>query len=192
MKARHFPQVSGNYRVYRTFLRAPKVTETPHLFGEISTCGREEVAVEPLAHPLRCGASILRVVVKLFGRHGYNIQMFCRTLDVKPLFRFDSSGEAHTNPEDGRGLAARRIPTPHFHQITEAGIEIAFRTRSLEDPSFEDAVANSYETGIRHFCQTAYVFGPDGQEPRMIRTTDTQPMLPIPPSNDPLEGVSFS
>jgi hypothetical protein len=117
----------------------------------------------------------------------YHFRLFAYWFDDGPVFRFDSKGRPHCNPEDGSGLAKRQVIAPHFHKFQrEKGVEIAYRTPKLGVES--DSIVGDYRLGFEHFCQEARLScNPTGQPVlEMI-----QDVLALSSDDDPQNGVSF-
>lgn len=91
---------------------------------------------------LRCDAKkdILRTL---------HIQLFCKSLQNCPCYRFESNGSPHMNRAGY--LKGCQIPTPHFHEFDETGYEMAYQTEELLDSGHD--LLKSREAVMSHFCK---------------------------------------
>jgi hypothetical protein len=183
-----FPQIRGNYPLYRLLLDHLKLTST----HTVHTAAGANNGTEEFTEELTCPQDVELVTyggtLSERNRGNYRLRVFCRSLDdKKPVYRFDSHGRAHTNHGASLRLPARQIPTPHFHEVGSDGIMIAFRTPFLEVQTNEEQIKQDHQFGANHFCQEAKISGPNGTD---------QPIQIIGPATllsteDPLAGVSF-
>jgi len=105
-------------------------------------CCEKDIMVNDEHLILRCDAQkgIIRTL---------HIQLFCKSLQDCPCYRFESNGSPHMNRSGY--LVKRKIPTPHFHEFDQTGYEIAYQTEELLD-SGQDLL-KSQEAVMSHFCE---------------------------------------
>lgn len=184
-----FPTVADEYRRYLIMLGDHKEAVTDPIQTSPTPSGHPtEIGKSPLRHPDPFDGLEFQIVLKPHLTGDYEIKIFWREVAERPVYRFESWGDGHINPEDGRGLKFRKVPTPHFHMIKADGRMWAFRTPLLEDPEQEQEIRRHYSVGVNHFCEEAKIHAPDGGNLRVVMLNS----LPgLANSNDPLEGVPF-
>lgn len=104
-----------------------------------------------------------------------------------PFFRFDSAGPTHVNEEDGRGLVARVVPTPHFHKVWPDGIMRAYRTSLLSEEESARLITEDVTQGGIHFFNESNLVATAAEFRVQVLRDD----LPI-QQMDPLNGVTFN
>ncbi len=134
------------------------------------------------------GQKRFEVEVSVSNPRNYKLKVFAEWFHEGPCFRFDSQGNAHCNPEDGRGLAARQVLTPHFHRFNDDGVEIAYKSSVLAQERQAAAIVNDSALGVAHFCQEGKLACAGSDYPQLVFD---QPELGV-VSEDPLDGVRFS
>jgi hypothetical protein len=184
-----FPAVADEYRRYRIMLGDYKEAVTNPIQTSPTSGGHPtEIGKSALRHPDPFDGLEFQIVIKPQFVGDYEIKIFWREVAQRPVFRFESWGDGHINPEDGRGLPFRKIPTPHFHMVKEDGRMWAFRTALLDDPEQEKEILRHYSVGVNHFCQEAKIHDPDGGNLHVIMLNS---LSGLSNSHDPLEGVTF-
>ena len=188
-----FPAIKANFRRYRILLCACKATTADPLLTSPREKGPPVESVKNKIfhpHPRPYKWIGFEVIIKTWNLANYELKLFCEEFDEgRPVFRFESMGNGHMNPHDGKStLAERRIPTPHFHWVGSDGRMLAFRTRFLNDPEQEKHVLAHYSAGVKHFCQEVNLRTPSGADVDVQMASNT---LPLSTSKDPLEGVTF-
>lgn len=147
-----------------------------------------EVGEVGLSHWLPLQGLVFQIRVKPGDVGHYEIKLFWREVLKSPVARFESRGDGHFNPEDGRGLPKRKIPNPHFHFVREDGRMIAVRTTLLEMPDQEQLINQHYSFGVKHFCQEVRIHDSNGAE---LNVQMVSAQLPLSITRDPLQGVTF-
>lgn len=184
-----FPAVREDYARYELFLNRSKPLEANSLTLTPSSCGKH-CRLEPRLELDASGIPFsLHVDVSLKNIQKYAFKLFAPDFGQAPCFRFDTVGtRPHVNEEDGRGLAARSIPHPHFHKVSGDGIMRAYQTDPLRDPTSQKMILDDINHGgVIFFDETRIT--PVSPQGVAIRYYSDQL---IPPSNDPLEGVAFN
>jgi hypothetical protein len=139
-------------------------------------CCEKDLKVDDECLILRCDAKkgILRTL---------HIQLFCKSLQSLPCYRFESNGDPHMNRAGY--LKGRLIPTPHFHEFDENGYEIAYQTKELLDSSLD--LLKSREAVMSHFCKVHNI-----NLESAIKITPSE-ILPVEDSEeDFLKGIKFN
>ena len=133
------------------------------------------------------GAKRFQVEVSKDFRNGYKVKVFAEWFFPGPCFRFDSQGKAHCNPEDGRGLVARQVLTPHFHRFEQSGIEIAYKSAVLNDAAKAAAIVAQCGLGVAHFCHEGRLGCATRDYPEVVFDQADWDFA----GQDPLAGVAF-
>jgi hypothetical protein len=180
-------RVKNNFDDYQRFLSGPKFVEHSRIKMDQGQpkknfFGKTAVIYAPIQ-----GDKLFEAEISNHDKSHYHFRLFAYWFDDGPVFRFDSKGRPHCNPEDGQGLAKRQVIAPHFHRFyKEKGVEIAYRTPKLGVES--DSIVGDYTLGFAHFCQEACLgCNPTGQPVLEI----LQDVLALSSEDDPQNGVSF-
>lgn len=190
MSRNHFPEVHKEFTRYTILLSDFKTVDTNPLQTVESKGGHNlEIVKTGLTHPDPFRELELEIRFKPAWAFDYEFKIFWREVEKgRPVFRFETWGDGHNNPERGAGLPARKIPTPHFHRIESDGKMWAYRPPSLDQPGQDEAVRTDYSVGVKQFCQEAKIHDSNGAD--VIVNTLSQP-LGVSISTDKLNGVSF-
>ena len=111
----------------------------------------------------------------------FKFKIYERNFMQRPCYRFDSDGDPHNNLGD-IPLPERQVTTPHFHKFDRNGIEIAYKT-----PSLEGNEELNRKAGLEIFAAEENIVC--GSIPEIRREDEL-----IPPEDvivDPLQGESF-
>lgn len=185
----YFPGVLNEFRRYGILLSDAKTVAFNPLQTKPSKSGHPtELCSCPLSHPDPYGDLEMQIRLKPSFIEDYELKLFWKEVDSRPVFRFESWGEPHINPFDGRTLPERKIHTPHFHKIESDGRMRAYRTDFLNQSDQEENVRKDYSVGVQHFCQEANIQDSNGGK---IVVTMLNSPLGLSITNDPLEGVTF-
>ncbi len=115
----------------------------------------------------------------------FQFKIIDRSFIPQPLFRFDSDGAPHNNLGD-IPLSARQVKTPHFHAFDKNGVEIAYRTDTIE--KYEAKMVSDHIFAFKHFAEEENIIY--GKDPFIGEADEL-----IPPENvafDPLKGEDFN
>lgn len=183
------PHVLAEYRRYQILLSDFKITADNPLRAVASKSGHHlEIAKTSLTHPDPFDQLELEIRFKPSFPQDYEFKLFWREVTGEPVFRFETWGDPHNNHEDGAGLPARKITTPHFHRVESDGKMRAYKTPFLEQPGQDEAIRKDYSVGVKHFCQEAKIHDSDGGDVVVVNVSS---LMGLSTSTDPLNGVSF-
>ncbi|GEM_PF-2673952 len=180
-------KIEAHFSTYTTFLSDKKTIEQEEITLRLNTKQRRKEGESAIIYAVIQGKKRFEAIASSHVKNKYQFYVFADWFDAGPCFRFDSQGQAHCNPEDGRGLKARKIETPHFHKFNKDGVEIAFHSAELQRPSAAEAIVNDIKSGIKHFCQEGCLTCGQNAYPRLISEQELMDLS----SDDPLNDVSF-
>jgi hypothetical protein len=183
-----YPKIGQSYSVYQAFVAQNKTTDSDPVFlrqpkPKVDYSGSTAVQMGWSYFP--CEFEATRSPKALMK---YGLRLFASKLDDKPCFRFCSRGHIHINEEMGAGLAARAIPTPHFHRIDSRGILEAYQTPPLADPEECDRIMRDPQRGTNYFCQETNLFSQNGK-PILLKIIVSE-WFDL-STSDPLRGATF-
>jgi hypothetical protein len=181
-------KIQQNFESYCSFVEAAKTINPPAIPLTTITSHAFRKGTADVVCPNFGGKKYFEVEVNPHNQKRFKFKIFADFFGPAPCFRFDSQGEPHCNPEDGRGLPFRQILTPHFHKFNSDGVEIAFKTPVLEQENQADAIVSDYSLGVAHFCQVGRLNCGDQAYPEIIFDSGELDLS----SDDPLNGVKFS
>jgi len=189
MSDKTFPNILNEFRRYELLLAAFKTAKVNPIVTSPTKGGHQtEVGFTELNHPDPFEGLEFQVNIKPLEPHDYELKLFWREVEKAPVFRFESWGHVHRNPEDGRGLAFRDVPTPHFHRVKEEdGRMWAYKSDALNDPEHEKEICSDFAAGVKHFCHEAKIHDSEGSPLILTTQSNTLKLSTI----DPLQGVTF-
>lgn len=189
MSDKTFPNILNEFRRYELLLADFKTAKDNPIVTSPTTGGHAtEIGYTELTHPDPFVGLEFQAKIKPLEPHDYELKLFWRDVEKRPIFRFESWGHVHRNPEDGRGLAFRDVPTPHFHRVKEGdGRMWAYKSDLLKDPEQEKEICSHFSIGVRHFCDEAKIHDSDGSHLILNTPNNTLGLSTI----DPLQGVTF-
>lgn len=114
----------------------------------------------------------------------FKFKIFNPAFMAAPCFRFDSWGQSHMNFSD-EPLLQRRINTPHFHRYNPDGVELAYRTDTINQN--EEVILMDRKLALDHFLEEGHV---RTTEPTSLNYEEL--LLASAEPTDPLEGVTFN
>lgn len=118
----------------------------------------------------------------------FKFKLKAKDFDNAPFFRYDSDGSTHRNKIPGVPLEEQQITAPHFHKFSKDGVEIAYKTDTLNSPSEAEAL-NDINLGIKHFCNEANVRYGEDELPEVLIRPDEMPLNVI--VEDPHLNINF-
>lgn len=183
----YFPKVKQEHSFYQAFESASKITDDHPVIltqesPKVEFKGESEVQFG--WNGFDCQFIATRSPK---SRMKYGLKIRADYFGEKPCFRFCSRGAPHMNEETGQGLAARLIPTPHFHRIDNRGILYAYQKPPLVDPVESSKIINDPQLGTNLFCQETNLFSPNGSFV-VVKIIATELDLS---TGDPLDGATF-
>jgi hypothetical protein len=180
-------KVRENYAIYCAFLDEWKTLEHEEIFLKEIEKRKNKTGSSQIFYLTLEGKKRFEAEISIQNQKHYRFKIFAEWFGGMPLFRFDSQGKAHCNPEEGTGLRARQVLTPHFQRYRGDGVEIAYHTPLLKKPETVEKIVGDYILGIEHFCQTAKLKCGQKSCPVLIMEQELMDLS----SDDPLTGVSF-
>lgn len=181
-------KIQQNYQSYCGFVETPKTISAQAIPLNILTSHNVRKGKADVVCNNYGGLNFFEAEVNPRNKKRFKFKIFADCFGPDPCFRFDSQGESHCNPEDGRGLVFRQIHAPHFHKFNSDGVEIAFKTPVLEHENQADAIVSDYTLGVAHFCHVGRLNCGDQAYPEIILDSGELDLS----SDDPLNGVTFS
>lgn len=121
----------------------------------------------------------------------FRFKLHCQEYTKEPYFRFDSDGATHRNSDKNLPLPKQIVKTPHFNTFDNNGVELAYRTNELENPTTEAILLNDISLCFAHYCHESNIRFPQEELSEVIPF----PMyiLPLDTSNeDPLANIDFN
>lgn len=129
------------------------------------------------------GECAVIVMVQDKGRHWFHLH---HPAHATACFRYDAAGHVHMNPHSvDRALAARKVPSPHFHKFTPDGLEYAYRTDVIEK---QEQALNDPSLAFHAFCTEGKISCKSKANPALHFK---QSLFPEEETIDPLEGHHF-
>ena len=128
-------EIKDDYKKYEILLKERKsifesVIEVNAIGNDVNTL-EEKINV---THNNVDSKIELIVNVKVNNHNFFQFKLRCKDYTKVPFFRYDSDGEAHRNYDDEIPLKLQSVNTPHFHYYNEKGVNIAYKTKEMEDP----------------------------------------------------------
>ena len=183
----HSKPIHEHFEMYRKFISDEKLLESDRvILREHKTRNNRQGGVGVVYSEID-GGKRFEAEISYGDRRKYKLRIFADRFGNAPCFRFDSFGRAHCNPEEGFGLLARQVLTPHFHRFNDHGDEIAFHSGLLKNPKEADKIINDPALGVQHFCQEANLKCDKKAYPELV-VHQGEMDLSI---DDRLNGVSF-
>jgi hypothetical protein len=180
-------KVRENYAIYCAFLDEWKTFERDQISLAEDIHRKNRRGSSQIFYLTLEGQKRFEAEISIQNRKHYRFKIFAEWFGGMPLFRFDSQGKAHCNPEDGTGLRARQVLTPHFQRYRDSGVEIAYHTPVLKKPEEVEQIVADCILGIEHFCQEAKLKCNQKAYPALVIEQELMDLS----SDDPLTGVSF-
>lgn len=181
-----FPKVKQNFEAYEAFRTGGKITAEDDLTldrknGNLEYKAGTAINAEGLQK--RCRFEAVRSPKSLLK---FGFRIFAEDFGQAPCLRFCSRGHVHMNPEGGKGLSARAIPSPHFHKVESDGILRAYQTLPLLNPEESALIISDLTLGVNCFCQEMNLRAPSGGHV-VLKIYPEELGL----SMDPLDGAKF-
>jgi hypothetical protein len=185
-----FPKVQQEFAFYAAFLAAMKVVDVCPVVLVQPNPKLEFIGNSSISFGWAGFHCVFEAVKSNKAVIKFGFRIFAKYFHKKPCFRFCSGGPAHINPEIGQGLAARMIPTPHFHRVKSDGILWAYQTPPLLDTAECDRIVSDPQLGANLFCQEGNLCSPSGGFV-VIKTFAAELIMSSPNNVDPLDGATF-
>jgi len=113
--------------------------------------------IENIKHNSLSNKIDLIINIKVNNNKFFQFKLRCKEYCEIPFFRFDSDGDTHRNYlENTTKLDAQQVKTPHFHIYNEDGLNIAYRTLSLDNEAERKALED-INLCICHFFKEANI-----------------------------------
>lgn len=178
-----FPSVRDNFPRYESFFQTVKPFPHSEVELQLSSCQKKSTLNPRLALAIGGFDFSLHAELILKG-YKYAYKIFCSDFGSAPFFRFDSTGRAHFNEENGGGLTNRAVPTPHYHKVDNDGIMRAYQSDDLKNHA--DDIISDLEKGGNMFLNEANI---TSDESVIFRAERPELFVTSP---DPLNGVTFN
>lgn len=130
------------------------------------------------------GNTLLECEMKERNEYKYTFKILSDCIKERVLFRMDEGDYTHWNRHLQIPIEQQQVPTPHFHKKGDDGIEIAYRTKRInESPS-----PLSIHDGFVIFCDESHIKNDVIQI--NIQEEGTLP-FDFEPEIDPLKDIQF-
>lgn len=147
-------KIRDNYLLYLELVKKRKVIQiSPIYVKKIKPNFRKSrLGESPVSHVNLSESLKLEIEIGIANNKDFKFKLFCDAHFERPIFRYDATGPAHRNADQGLPLKDQQITTPHFHCFNKSGIEIAFKTEALSD---ENQLRNLEDVNVcvMHFCE---------------------------------------
>jgi hypothetical protein len=179
--------VSNNYSLYLLFLgTAKECVSNPIVLVAKPNNSTWLQGLSDMTNARGSGVFVIEQSVSLRSHYGFKLRV--PIFGELPCFRFDSDGPPHRNRLPTIPLPRQQVTTPHFHFYNSDGVLVAYKSPSLLDPTVVYQLRQDLQFGLTFFCAEAIMSAIDNA---VLACVEVAASLPLPVSQDPLEGLSF-
>ena len=190
MAEHYFSQVGENFEFYQNLVSGKKTTVADTI--NLNSVGNNNKILESSVEVNHCDPledeMFLTVEVNRKNQGNFKFKLKYNGFIPAPFFRFDSVGRTHWVKVDGVQLNHQQVTTPHFHKYNNAGVEIAYKTKELNDKDTANLLQD-IDLCLAHFFHESNTRLNQDEFPNIKVMPDTLGLQVF--ENDPNQNVEF-
>jgi hypothetical protein len=185
-------EIKGDYFKYEELLKGAKKTSTATIVLDQIKGNHKHTRAKTVEVTHNSISEDIELIVesKIANKRDFKFKLRAPEFTGKPFFRFDSDGVSHYNRAEDIELSKQKVDTPHFHKYDPNGINLAYKTPSLENETECKALLNDINLCMAHYSDESQTFYNDKDYIEIIQTPPTELDFESVKDN-PTEGVNY-
>lgn len=185
-------EIKDDYSKYQELINGIKNTSVPTITLDKIKGNHRHTRTKNIEVTHNSIADYIELIVesKIANKRDFKFKLRAPEYTGVPFFRFDSDGVSHYNRSENIELPRQKVDTPHFHKFDQNGINVAYKTSSLENEPERRALINDINLCMAHYSDESQTYYNNNNYVEIIQTPLTE--LDFDSNKDnPTEGVKY-